>query len=56
MVAFYQIGQHGSADLTVVAPGIAMALITTVGGRFGYPASALQYVVSRTGENENCLL
>jgi biopolymer transport protein TolQ len=54
MVAFYQIGQHGSADLTVVAPGIAMALITTVGGLVvAIPASAgYNMFVSRTGENE----
>ena len=41
MIAFFQIGQHGSADLSVVAPGIAMALITTVGGLVvAIPASA----------------
>ena len=41
MIAFFQIGHHGSADLTVVAPGIAMALITTVAGLLvAIPASA----------------
>ncbi|MCK9182036.1 MAG: MotA/TolQ/ExbB proton channel family protein [Fibrobacteraceae bacterium] len=54
MTAFFQIGQHGSADLTVVAPGIAMALITTVAGLVvAIPASgAYNIFVSRTGENE----
>jgi biopolymer transport protein TolQ len=32
MTAFLSIGQSGSADLAVVAPGIAEALITTVAG------------------------
>jgi biopolymer transport protein TolQ len=32
MVAFLGISQSGSADLSVVAPGIAEALITTVAG------------------------
>ncbi len=54
MVAFFEIGKHGSADLTVVAPGIAMALITTVAGLLvAIPASAAYNMfVSRTGENE----
>ena len=54
MVAFFQIGQHGSADLTVVAPGIAMALITTVGGLVvAIPASAgYNYFTARNGQNE----
>lgn len=54
MVAFFQIGQHGSADLTVVAPGIAMALITTVAGLVvAIPASAgYNYFTSRNGQNE----
>ncbi|MDO4946934.1 MAG: MotA/TolQ/ExbB proton channel family protein [Fibrobacter sp.] len=54
MVAFFQIGQHGSADLTVVAPGIAMALITTVGGLVvAIPASAgYNYFTSHNGQNE----
>ncbi len=54
MVAFFQIGQHGSADLTVVAPGIAMALITTVAGLVvAIPASAgYNYFTSHNGQNE----
>jgi biopolymer transport protein TolQ len=32
MQSFYEIGSQGSADLQVVAPGIASALITTVVG------------------------
>ena len=50
----FQIGQHGSADLTVVAPGIAMALITTVAGLVvAIPASAgYNYFTSRNGQNE----
>lgn len=54
MIAFFQIGQHGSADLTVVAPGIAMALITTVGGLVvAIPASAAyNYFTSRNSQNE----
>ena len=54
MIAFFQIGQHGSADLSVVAPGIAMALITTVGGLVvAIPASAAyNYFTSCNGQNE----
>lgn len=54
MVAFYQIGQHGSADLSVVAPGIAMALITTVAGLVvAIPASAGYNVfAARNSRNE----
>lgn len=54
MIAFFQIGQHGSADLTVVAPGIAMALITTVAGLLvAIPASAgYNYFISCNGRNE----
>ncbi len=54
MAAFYQIGQHGSADLTVVAPGIAAALITTVGGLLvAIPASAGYNVfAARNSKNE----
>ena len=53
-LAPFQIGQHGSADLTVVAPGIAMALITTVAGLVvAIPASAgYNYFTSRNGQNE----
>lgn len=32
MDAFFEIGEKGSASLTVVAPGIAISLITTVAG------------------------
>lgn len=54
MVAFYQIGQHGSADLTVVAPGIAAALITTVAGLLvAIPASAgYNIFAARNSKNE----
>ena len=54
MVAFYEIGQHGSADLSVVAPGIAMALITTVAGLLvAIPASAGYNVfAARNSRNE----
>ena len=54
MIAFFQIGHHGSADLTVVAPGIAMALITTVAGLVvAIPASAgYNYFTSKNGSNE----
>lgn len=54
MIAFFQIGHHGSADLTVVAPGIAMALITTVAGLVvAIPASAgYNYFTSCNGRNE----
>ena len=54
MIAFFQIGHHGSADLTVVAPGIAMALITTVAGLVvAIPASAgYNYFTSKNGCNE----
>ena len=46
MIAFFQIGHHGSADLTVVAPGIAMALITTVAGLVvAIPASVLSLTI-----------
>ena len=54
MIAFFQIGHHGSADLTVVAPGIAMALITTVAGLVvAIPASAgYNYFTSSNSRNE----
>lgn len=54
MIAFFQIGQHGSADLTVVAPGIAMALITTVAGLLvAIPASAgYNYFTACNSRNE----
>ena len=54
MSAFFEIGQHGSADLSVVAPGIAAALVTTVAGLVvAIPASAGYNVfVARNGQNE----
>lgn len=54
MVAFYEIGKHGSADLTVVAPGISMALVTTVFGLLvAIPASgAYNIFVNRNNRNE----
>lgn len=54
MVAFYQIGKHGSADLTVVAPGISVALVTTVAGLIvAIPASAAYNLfVNRNNRNE----
>jgi len=54
MVAFYEIGKHGSADLAVVAPGIAAALITTVCGLIvAIPASAAYNIfVNRNNRNE----
>ena len=54
MVAFYQIGKHGSADLTVVAPGISVALVTTVFGLMvAIPSSAAYNIfVNRNNRNE----
>jgi biopolymer transport protein TolQ len=54
MQSFYEIGTHGSADLSVVAPGIAVALITTVAGLVAaIPASvAFNYFVSRNNRQE----
>jgi len=54
MQSFYEIGTHGSADLSVVAPGIAVALITTVAGLIAaIPASiAFNYFVSRNNRQE----
>ena len=54
MQSFYEIGMHGSADLSVVAPGIAVALITTVAGLISaIPASvAYNYFVSRNNRQE----
>jgi len=54
MVAFYQIGKHGSADLTIVAPGISVALVTTVAGLMvAIPASAAYNIfVNRNNRNE----
>lgn len=49
MKSFFSIGASGSAELSVVAPGIAAALITTVGGLLvAIPTSAgLNYFRSR---------
>jgi len=54
MQSFYEIGTHGSADLSVVAPGIAVALITTVAGLVAaIPSSvAFNYFVSRNNRQE----
>ena len=54
MQSFYEIGMHGSADLSVVAPGIAVALITTVAGLVAaIPSSvAFNYFVSRNNRQE----
>ncbi|MDR0515665.1 MAG: MotA/TolQ/ExbB proton channel family protein [Fibromonadaceae bacterium] len=54
MQSFYEIGTHGSADLSVVAPGIAVALVTTVAGLLtAIPASiAYNYFVSRNNRQE----
>jgi biopolymer transport protein TolQ len=54
MQSFYEIGSHGSADLSVVAPGIAVALVTTVAGLLtAIPASiAFNYFVSRNNRQE----
>jgi biopolymer transport protein TolQ len=54
MQSFYAIGQHGSADLSVVAPGIAVALITTVAGLIAaIPASvSFNYFTSRNNREE----
>jgi biopolymer transport protein TolQ len=43
MQSFYQIGMHGSADLSVVAPGIAVALITTVAGLIAAIPASIAY-------------
>ena len=54
MQSFYEIGSHGSADLSVVAPGIAVALITTVAGLIAaIPASmAFNHFASRNNRQE----
>jgi len=54
MQSFYEIGSHGSADLSVVAPGISVALITTVAGLVSaIPASmAYNYFISRNNRQE----
>ncbi|MCL2283478.1 MAG: MotA/TolQ/ExbB proton channel family protein [Fibromonadales bacterium] len=54
MQSFYEIGSHGSADLSIVAPGIAVALITTVAGLIAaIPASmAFNYFAARNNRQE----
>jgi biopolymer transport protein TolQ len=54
MQSFYEIGTHGSADLSVVAPGIAVALVTTVAGLVAaIPSSiAYNYFASRNNRQE----
>lgn len=54
MISFYEIGRHGSADLSIVAPGIAAALVTTVGGLLvAIPSSgAYNMFVARNNRNE----
>lgn len=54
MSSFYEIGKHGSADLSVVAPGIAAALITTIAGLLvAIPASAAYNIfVAKNNRNE----
>lgn len=54
MVAFYEIGKHGSADLTVVAPGISVALVTTVFGLIVAIPSSASYnnFTNRNNRNE----
>ena len=53
-IAFYEIGRHGNAELAAVAPGIATALVTTIGGLIvAIPASAAYNMfVSRNNKNE----
>jgi biopolymer transport protein TolQ len=53
MISFYEIGRHGSADLSVVAPGIAMALITTVAGLVVAIPSSAGYNVFASRNNQN---
>ncbi len=53
MVSFYEIGRHGSADLSVVAPGIAMALITTVAGLVVAIPSSAGYNIFASRNNQN---
>lgn len=53
MVSFYEIGKHGSADLSVVAPGIAMALITTVAGLVVAIPSSAGYNIFASRNNQN---
>ncbi|MGL1935727.1 MAG: MotA/TolQ/ExbB proton channel family protein [Fibrobacterales bacterium] len=54
MTSFFEIGKQGSAELSVVAPGIAAALVTTLAGLIvAIPASAAyNYFVSKNNKNE----
>jgi biopolymer transport protein TolQ len=54
MTSFFEIGAQGSAELSVVAPGIAAALVTTIAGLIvAIPASASYNIfVSRNNKNE----
>lgn len=54
MTSFFEIGAQGSAELSVVAPGIAAALVTTIAGLLvAIPASAAYNIfVSKNNKNE----
>ena len=54
MSSFFEIGAQGSAELSVVAPGIAAALVTTIGGLVvAIPAAgAYNFFVSKNNKNE----
>ncbi len=54
MTSFFEIGAQGSAELSVVAPGIAAALVTTIGGLIvAIPAAAAyNFFVARNNKNE----
>ncbi len=54
MTSFFEIGRQGSAELSVVAPGIAAALVTTLAGLVvAIPASAAyNYFISKNNKNE----
>lgn len=54
MTSFFEIGAQGSAELSVVAPGIAAALVTTIAGLVvAIPASAAYNIfVTRNNKNE----
>ena len=54
LTSFFEIGAQGSAELSVVAPGIAAALVTTIAGLIvAIPASASYNIfVSRNNKNK----
>ncbi|GHV12581.1 protein TolQ [Fibrobacterales bacterium] len=52
MQSFYEIGMHGSADLSVVAPGIAVALVTTVAGLIAAIPASMGYNYFAAGNNQ----